>query len=363
MTKFKVNNSVSINHASNRDFLKAMMAKGVVGVDNAAPYVSTPNINLPLGALNYIRPQAIEVLTAPRVSDEIARLQKNGTWGDESVTIKLKEYTGTTSPDDGLTSDGLQQKTNYSMEMRGVYYYMTGWMSNDRLEASVAAGAENYRADQAEGAMRTMAIARNDFFFNGVSVKGATLPVYGLLNEPNLGAYEAVAAGASGSTYWAEKTPEEIYNDVVAGVNALYIKSNGIVQDELANGTIILAVATGSLGNLDRGNSFGLTARQKLKETYGDKMKIVAVPQFNSADSSSDVFYIIFDMGGNTPTIINSYVEMAKAYPIFQKDSVVSQKISAATSGCIVQYPWAIVRFNGIGQTPNIGSLKKRGRR
>ena len=49
--------------------------------------------------------------------------------------------------------------------------------------------------------------------------------------------------------------------------------------------------------------------------------------------------------------LLNSYVEMAKAYPIYQKDSVVSQKLSGATSGCIVQYPWAIVRYNGIGKT------------
>lgn len=354
MVKFKVNNSVSIAHASNRDFLKAMMAKGIVSVDNASPasLISTPNLNLPLGALNYIRPQAIEVLTAPRVADEIATPQKNGSWGDESVTIKLKEYTGMTSPDDGLTSDGLQQKTNYQNILRGVYYYMTGWLSTDRAEATASAGAENYRADQAEGAMRTMAIDRNKFFFSGVSVKGSTAPVYGLLNDTSLGAYATVASNAgSTSTYWVNKTPEEIYNDVVTAVNALYTKSNGIVQDELANGELILAVATGSLGNLDRANSYGLTARAKLKETYGDKLKIVAVPQFNYADSSSDVFYLIFNMGGGIPTIINSYVEMAKAYPIYQKDSVVSQKISGATSGCIVQYPWAVVRYNGIGAT------------
>lgn len=352
MVKFKVNNGVSIANAENKEFLKAMMAKGVVGVENAtAPYVSTPNINLPLGALNYIRPKAIEVLTAPRVADEISRAEKNGVWGDESITLKLKEYTGKTSPDDGLTSDGLQVKTNYSNVMRGVYYYMTGWQSNDRLEASVAAGAENYRADQAEAAMRTLAIDRNNFFFNGVQVKGSTLPIYGLLNESSLGAYTTVAQGASNSTYWTQKTPEEIYNDIVTAVSKVRKQSKGIVDDELANGKILLAVAEGSVGELDRANSFGLTARAKLKATYGDKLKIVSVPQFDYADSNSDVFYLIFDMGGDLSTLVNSYVEMAKAYPIFQRDSVVSQKISAATSGCIVQYPWAIARYNGIGAT------------
>lgn len=52
MSKYKVNNGVSINHASNRDFLKAMMSKGIIGVDNAAaPVITAPNINAPLGAL------------------------------------------------------------------------------------------------------------------------------------------------------------------------------------------------------------------------------------------------------------------------------------------------------------------------
>lgn len=354
MSKFKVNNKKSIAHVSNRELLNALKAKSIISVDNAAaaPYISTPNINVPLGALNYIRPEAIEVLTAPRVSDKLSAPQKNGNWGDESVTIKVKEYTGKTSPDDGLTSDGLQQKTNYSTVMRGVYYYMTGWLSSDRLEAAAGGFAEDYRADQATGAMRTMAIDRNKFFFNGVSIKGLTLPIYGLLNEPSLKAYKTVKQNAAGnSTYWEDKAPEEIYNDIVEGINELFIQSNGIVQDELENGKIKISVASGSLGNLDRANQYKATARSMLKENYGGKLEIVAVPQFNNADSGSDVFYVEFDMEGNTPTLLNSYVEMVKAYPIFQKDSVVSQKLSGATSGCIVQYPWAIARFNGIGKT------------
>lgn len=353
MITYKVNNGVSINHANNRAFLKAMMAKGIVGVDNeVAPAITTPNINMPLGALNYIRPKAIEILTAPRVADEMSQAQKNGSWGDESVTIRFKEYKGATRPDDGLTSDVLQQKTNYQQVLRGVYYYATGWLSTDRQEAASGKVGDDYRADQADGAMRTLAIDRNAFFFSGVSYKGLNVPIYGLLNEPSLGAYKAVANNAAGdSTYWSNKEPEEIFNDIVAGVNQLYVQSNGIVQDELANGEIVLGVATGSLGNLDRANNYGKSARAMLKEAYGSKLKIVAVPQFNNADSSSDVFYIIFNMGGSVATLLNSYVEMAKAYPIFQKDSVVSQKISAATSGCIVQYPWAVVRYNGIGKT------------
>lgn len=352
--KYKVSNSKSLAHASNASFYQAMKAKGIISVDNSAvaPALTTPNINVVLGALTFIRPKAIEILTAPRVADKIARAEKNGKWGDKLVTFKLKEYTGATRPDDGLTSDGLQVKTNYEQQVRGVYYYTTGWMATDLEEATTQGMQENYRADQAEGAMRTLAIDRNDFFFRGVAEAGLVQPIYGMLNDPNLTAYSTVATNVGNtSTYWADKTPEEIYNDIVTAVNALYTQSNGIVEDELPNGKLKCAVATGSLGQLDRTNSFGVTARKLLKETYGDKIEFIAVPQLNSADSSSDCFYMIFDWNEGDATIVNSYVEMAKAYPIYQKDSVVSQKLSAATSGCFVQYPWAIVRYNGIGQT------------
>ncbi|MBR2771619.1 MAG: DUF2184 domain-containing protein [Bacteroidales bacterium] len=352
--EFKTNNAKSIVHSSNAELMRYARARGIigVGVNNAAPMITTPNINVIAGALQYIRPGAIKTLTAPRVSDKIARAEKNGKWGDRAIVIKTKEFTGKTSPDDGMTSDGLQVKTNYNYVTRGAYYYTTGWLATDLQEATTDGIQENYRADQANGAMETLAIDRNKFFFNGVATASNDLPIYGFLNEPSLTAYATVKQNVGGtSTYWADKTPEEIYNDIVDAINQLYIQSNGVVEDQLENGKIKIAVASGSWGNVDRANSFGLTARAKLKETYGDKVEIVAVPQLNSADSNSDCFYVIFDMEGEHSTLINSYIEMARAYPLFTKDSVVSQKISAATSGCVVQYPWAIVRRNGIGAT------------
>lgn len=353
--KFKVNNAKSIAHADNGVFFNALKAKGIISVSNAtvSPLVTTPNINLPLGALQYIRPGAIEALTAPRMSDRLARAEKNGKWGDMVVTVKLKEYTGKTSPDDGLYSDGLQVKTNYTTVNRGVYYYQTGWLATDMEEATVGAMQENYRADQVEAAMRTLAIDRNNFFFKGIATANGQTPIYGFMNDPELSAYTTVAAGTATTnpTYWVNKTPEQIANDIVTAVSQLIAQSQGIVEDELENGKIVIAVATGSIGQLDRNNSFGKSARAMLKETYGDKVEFIAVPQLNNADSNSDVFYATFQFTSGPATLINSYIEMAKAYPVYQRDSVVSQKISAATSGAIVQLPWAIVRYNGIGKT------------
>lgn len=349
--KIKVNNQKSIADAENKELFTRISNKKIVTgerVMNVAPAITTPNINAPFGSLTYIRPKAVEILTAPRVADKLATPSQNGKWGDEVVNIKVKEYKGATSPDDGLSSDVYQAKTNYSNTVRGVYYYAAGWMSNDRAEATVGAFQENYRADQAESAMRALAIDRNNFFFSGVSVKGTATPIYGLLNDPSLGAYEAVAS-EGGNTAWASKTPEAIANDVTTAYSKLNNQSLGLVAEgvESGRGKLVLATSPAAVTMLNRMNTYGKSARAMLDEAYGDRLEIVSVPQFANADSNSDVFYLIYKES-DYETILNSYVEMARAYPLFTKDSTVSQKISAATSGCVVQYPMFIVRYNGL---------------
>lgn len=349
MSKIKVNNSVALTHADNKALFDKACAKKIISVSNSAPLVTGGNINAPLGALVYVRPKAIEVLTAPQVADKIAKAEQNGKWGDKVVSIKLKEYAGSVAPDDGLKSDTYNASTNYATMARGVFNYTTAWRSTELEEITVGAMQEDHRANQLEASMRTLAIHRNKFFFDGVSTN-VDAPVEGLLNASNLGAYTTVQAGVGGDTEWNSKTPDEIVNDIVDALSALNAKSAGLSDEGLegGKGKVVIAVASDSIRALDRTNNFGLTARKLLKEMYGDKVEFVSVPQMNKADSSSDVMYAIYTEK-EIPTLINSYVEMARVYPLNVEDSQVSQKLSAGTSGCIVQFPMFVVRFNGIG--------------
>lgn len=348
MTKFKVNNSRPLSDKSNADFLRAMNEKGIIRTFNDGNFISTPNINAPAGALVYIRPQAVEVLTAPRTSDAIATPEKNGTWGDEIVNIKIKEYLGSTAPDDAQEDDGKLADVNYENEVRGAYYYRAGWRVTDREEATVGAFQENARANKVEAAMRSLAIDRNKFFFNGVAYEGLSAPVYGLLNDPNLNSYVTASTGAGGSTQWDTKTPEEIANDVADAWAEMQTTSEGIAGERLASGAKLkLLVCPACEAALKRTNSFGLSATKKIKENFGDNIEIIVVPQLAGANSSANVFYLMIE-GDGVPTILNSYIEMARVYPIFIKDSVTSQKISAATSGCVVQLPSLVVRVTGV---------------
>ena len=345
---FKTYNNKSIGDRCHSDYLRALNAKGIIRVDNDANAVFPANINAPIGALAYIRPKAVDALTAPRVADKIAAASKNGTWGDEILVIKTKEYMGKTSPDDGQESDGYLSGVKYSNETRGAYYYASGWRSTDREEATAGAFQENIRADKAEAAMRSMAIDRNAFFFSGVKDKSLKAPVYGLLNEPGLTPYVVAKQGKSGSSKWTDKTIEEIANDVVDAYAKMQQQSDGNAALSLAGGKKLkLLVSPASEALLKKSNEFGRSAMENLKGSFGESLEIIAVPQMAKANSNSDVFYLMID-GDGVEALLNSYIEMARVYPIFIKDSVTSQKISAATSGCVAQLPMMIVRDTGI---------------
>lgn len=345
---FKTYNNKSIADACHREYFRALNEKGIIRVDNDGNAVFPANINAPIGALAYIRPPAVDALTAPRVADKIASPSKNGNWGDEILVVKTKEYTGKTSADDGQESDGILSGVKRSNEIRGAYYYTTGWRVTDREEATVGAFQDNARADASEAAMRTMAIDRNAFFFSGVKDKSLKAEVYGLLNEPNLTPYIVAAQGKSNSTKWASKTVEEIANDVVDAYATMQQQSDGNAALSLASGKKLkLLVSPASEALLKKSNEYGRSAMENLKGSFGDSLEVIAVPQMAKANSNSDVFYLMID-GDGVETLLNSYIEMARVYPIFIKDSVTSQKISAATSGCVAQLPMMIVRYTGI---------------
>ena len=87
---------------------------------------------------------------------------------------------------------------------------------------------ENLLAQKAEASMLAIAIERNAVNFLGKPECGSALPVLGFLTDPAFaGSITIVTANAGGNTEWSKKSPEDIFNDIVAMVNALNIKSKG----------------------------------------------------------------------------------------------------------------------------------------
>lgn len=346
MSKIQVFNNRSVADKSNKDYLAHMMNKKIIAVENAGG-ITPLNISAPLGALQFLKPQAVQVLTAPRTADEVSTPEQNGRFGDKAVTIKLREFLGRTSIDDGSAGDGINSSTNYTFATRGAYYFRADWMVRDIDETQAGNFGESLRADNINSAMEALAIERNRIFFEGVEAKTGELPVYGLLNAPELDNWRSLPKGKSGATYWDTKEPEEIFNDVVTIIAMLNKKSKGLVSQGLAQGgRLKLLISSVAYAYLAKSNAYGLNALALLQNTYKN-LDIVQVPQMERAYNKQDALYMIFT-GMSQPTIINSYVEMARFYPVFTRASETSQKISAASSGCIIQYPLFVERFGGV---------------
>ena len=358
------NKNKSLNSFENAELLKVFNSKRILTIgsagddmmlkaNNTAPMISTPNINANLGVLNFIDPEAIEILTAVMTADMIAKPRQIGFWGMNSYTFNVKENLGIVSPDDGSANDTKRTTSNVSQFLRGCKAFAGYWGNTDLQRSQYGQMKVDIQAEDVKSLMQALNINRNMVFFNGVAETFNTqLPIYGLTNDPQLPAYDVVRDYGSG-TQWANKNPNQISNDIcVDAFGKLNKKSGGLVSTGIANGRgkLKLAVSNSSIVYLNQMQSVGNSwvSAKKLIEDNLKGIEIIACPELDGVSNNSDVFYLIYEENAYGDTVSNLYVEMARAYPIFTQHSEISQKISQLIMGCVVKRPMFIVRYTGI---------------
>lgn len=371
MTTYNVDKNKSLSSKENQEFARIMNQKGVLtcgtpGDDialrafNSAPMISTPNINANLGVLNYIDPEAVEILTAPMTADKIVEPKKIGFWGLNSYTFNIKEHLGQVSPDDGSANDTIRSTSNVSQTIRGCKAFAGYWGNNDIAKAQYNQMKVNLQEEDVKSLMNALNINRNLVFFQGVKETFETqLPVYGFANDPNLPAYSVVEANNAGtSTQWKDKTPNEIANDIcVTAYGALIRKSKNLVG--VGSGKLKLVVSSSAAVYLNKQQAIGtqwINARKLIEETIKN-IEIIECPELDAINNNSDVFYLIYEDRKFGSTVENLYVEMARAYPIFTHHSEISQKISQLLVGCVVKIPMFIVRYTGINDNNQVNNF------
>lgn len=366
MTTYNVNKNEALSSKSNREFLTDMLNKGVLGIGNygdnvsrafnSAPMITQANINANLGTFAYLDPETVETLLLPLAADKIVKPKQKGNWSTESIITQLEEGYSPISPDDGSANDTIKTTYNVSRIIRGTKRFAGYWGVNDVEMEKYSQEKIDIRAKTSKMLMTGLNINRNSIFFKGVpETFGSQLPVYGLLNDPNLNPYNIVKTNAGGtSTYWKDKTANEIANDVVFGALGVLIKNAGdlISKDR---GTFKLVLATNSANYLQQRSNVAYeweTAEDKIRKSIPN-LEIITASELNGAFNGEDVFYLIYQYEGYGETLENIYCEMAHAYPIFTHHSEVSQKISQLVGGCIVKRPMFIARFGGINNETN----------
>ena len=191
-------------------------------------------------------------------------------------------------------------------------------------------------------------IQRNRVGFYGYN-DGSGL-TYGFLNDPNLPNYNTVATG-TGGYLWSQKTFLEITADIRTALAGLQIASYDTI--DIQKTPITMAVAMSCFQYLTVTTAYGTeTVKVWLQENYPN-VRVVSVPELNSANSSANVAYFYAEKiedGGSDggATFIQAVPSKFQALGVEKKAKSYIEDYVNATAGILCKRPYACYRISGI---------------
>ena len=300
---------------------------------------TTPNTAVPVEFLIYLDPMVIEILTAKRAAREIYGERKLGSMVTSSAKFGGKEFTGKTTPYSDFAGNGTSG-VNYNWLERDNYLYQTVIEYGD-LEQEVSGEAKlNLAADKQQAAANIIDIDTNKFYFYGVAGKRN----YGILNEPNLlPALTPAPVGTSSSPLWKNKTPVQVYEDVLALFQQLAEQSGGHIT---SRDGLKLIVSPAISVMLAKATEFNISVMDMLNK-YFSRLEVVTAPEMSSATTGETIMLIASEVMGQ-PTGDLGFSEKIRAGRIVPNLSSFSQKFSAGCYGFVLYRSYAIATMRGV---------------
>lgn len=323
----------------------AMNAKNAA-LDAAPDMVTTPSTMTPVQFLQYWMPKAIIAATTKRDIDEVLGRQTAGSFADAEVVQPVVELTGEALPY-GDRVNGALADFNVNYEARTIVRQELD-LEVGKLEEEQASRSRLNAAQLKREAVRVgLEIERNLIGFYGFN-EGLN-KTYGVLNDPNLSAYETVPAvsyGGDTTTSWQYKTFEQIQADLLLAFNQLRTQSGQNVDPN--KDSIRLVLSANRVEFLDKTNAYGTkTVREWLKETY-PRVEIVASQWFNSVNGGQNVFYLIADKINGSDVALQPTQDVLRLMGVYNKGKVYEEQYANATAGAFIVQPIGVVRYTGI---------------
>ncbi len=338
---------ICMDDATVQNLMRGAKHRQSASMDAIQPTITTASVGTPVQFLQNWLPGFVYILTGARKIDELVGINITGEWSDEQIVQGVLERTGTSSLYGDYTNVPMSSwNTNYNY--RTVVRFEEG-LKVGNLEAARAARQQvDDSGAKRQAAALQLEIQRNYVGFYGFN--SGNNNTYGFLNDPGLASYVQVPTGASSSRLWANKTAQEIINDLRAGIVALRTNSQDTIDPETVD--ITLAIATAAVDYLSKITDFGISVRDWLRVTY-PRVRVTSAPQLNSANASANVFYMYADKINDDSTdggaVWGQYVQskfmvlgvqqLAKAY---------EEDYANSTAGVMAKRPYAIVRYYGI---------------
>ena len=300
------------------------------------------NIGIPGGILSQISPEVVEAIFAKRSAVEVAGTQKKVIdWGDEEYFNPMLETTGKTTAY-GDYSQAEVAGLNLGFDKYGHYRFSVGVTIGNLEEEQFAKAKINGYERKFGAAFNATEIERNRAgFFGYISNSSNTFLTYGILNNPQLPAWETASKTFDAMTY------DEIMNFFANAVATLTTQTGNNIN---VNSKIRVCIASDKFAFLTGlVTQYGFSALDGLKKAYPN-MEFVSVYEFNRAYNNLDAIYFIGESmaGGVAETMFLGYSELAKSENMVIETKFRKTEISSGMVGLVLNKPLFVLRYAGI---------------
>lgn len=299
--------------------------------------VTTPNSGVPAVFTTWIDPMVVNILTAPTNAKKIFGEVKKGDWTNDGALFKavepVGESTAYTDYGNGATAD-----VNVTFPYRQNFLAQTHIRYGEQEMAVSGKAMIDLASEKQQSAATIINKDQNRFYLYGVENK----EIYGLLNEPNLPASITPAVVNTDKTKWADKTTQQIYDDVLLLASELFTNSMGNI-DQTADLTLVVSPSTAV--QLGKATDYNISVQDMLNK-YFSNLDIVTLPELE-ADSGNTIMLIAKSIDGR-PTAQLGFSEKLRALRVVPYTSWYEQKYVFGTYGAIVYYPFAIATMTGV---------------
>lgn len=300
-------------------------------VDLTPTLLTAASAGIPAWMSMYVDRRVIDIQLAPMAAAQILPEVKKGDWTTQYAVFITAEPVGQVATYSDWSANGMSN-ANINFPSRQNYIYQTWTEWGERQLAIMGEAGVDWAARQEIASSTVMAKFQNSSYLLGV----AGIPNYGLMNDPTL------TAPVTAQVDWAVAEPEEIANDVVAMVGRLISQSGGLLTGQER---LVMALAPSALNDINRTNSFGLSAGAKIKQTY-PLIEYVAVPEFDTA--AGRLVQLWAPEVNGQPSGEVAYSEKYRSHRLEQYSTYVRQKHSAGTFGSVIYLPFAVTQLLGV---------------
>ena len=290
-------------------------------------------------------PGVIRALTTPNTLDELLGVTVAGNWYDEELAWLTAEPVGKAELY-GDHSNVPLASWRPGMERRGVVRGELGFMVGLLEEARQTAGGFSTAEEKRRAVREGLELFRQEIGWRGFAGGLGETPIYGLLNDPGLGAYETM-------TSWVGASFGTITSEIMALYSQLEDQSGGRITDQ---SRLTLGLPLGYLRYLSVTNSASATqesVREWIAKLFPN-MRIVFAREFVGANGGANVAYLFADelqTDDDSPAARAIDQIVPTKYQLLGTETRVKgfiEDATNATAGVVVTRPWAVVRGSGL---------------